>query len=89
MNEQIHFAMQKGKRDSDRLVEECYIGLAGLLHGTYVQIDGNGYLIKVLAHEGKVMFDIKNLPGFDHVEFVITKTGWGKQLNEPTDGGGS
>lgn len=77
---QVHFQMESGKRQSDRLVGECFVSLSGLLHGTYVQIDGKQYKIKVLTHKGKLMFDIMDLPGFDHVEFCIEKTGWGRNV---------
>lgn len=75
---QIHFQMESGKNQSDRLVHECLIGLAGLLHNQYVQVDGKQYKIEVIKQVGSVMFDIKDLPGFDHIEFNIEKTGWGR-----------
>lgn len=74
----LHFHTESGRNQSNRLMQECFVGLSGLLHGTYMQIDGKQYKIKVLTHEGKLMFDIMDLPGFDHVEFVIEKTGWGR-----------
>lgn len=86
MNEQADFALRKGKRDSDRLVDDCLVGLAALLQGTFVQVDGKEYPIKVIGQERRLMFDIEGLPGFDHVEFTIEKTGWGMQLNRPGDG---
>lgn len=83
MSEQAYFALEKGKRDSDRLVEDCLAGLALLLNDTFVQVNGRMYPIKVIGREGRIMLDIKNLPGFDHIEFTIEKTGWGTVLNEP------
>lgn len=75
---QLHFLTSSGERQSDRLVADCLVGLASFLHGHYVQVDGKRYKMKVLTHDEKVMFDIEGLPGFDHIEFVITKTGWGR-----------
>lgn len=85
---QAHFAMEKGKRDSDRIVEDCFAGLISLLHDQWVQVDGKLYQIKVVSkpNSEKIMFDIRNLPGFDHIEFVTKKTGWGRALNQPGDG---
>lgn len=74
----LHFQADSGERQSDRLVADCLVGISGLLHGHYVQVDGKQYKIKVLTHEEKVMFDIQGLPGFDHIEFVVEKTGWGR-----------
>lgn len=76
----LHFLTVNGQRSSERLVEDCFVGLTALLHEKYVQIDGKQYLIKVVSHEGSLMFDIKNLPGFDHLEFVIKNTGWGRNV---------
>lgn len=75
---QLHFLTSTGERQAERLIEDCYVGLTNLLHEKYVQIDGKQYKMRVLTHEGKVMFDIENMPGFDHVEFCIKNTGWGR-----------
>jgi hypothetical protein len=81
MNEdeaRIHFQMESGQRQSDRLVQDCLDGLTMLLHKQYVQVNGKGYPVKVVAADGRIMFDIRGLPGFDHIEFIIEKTGWGR-----------
>jgi hypothetical protein len=84
---QAHFAMEKGKRDSDRLVQDCLDGLARLLHEQLVGVDDKLYRMKVIGKNGgKIMLDINGLPGFDHIEFTVEKTGWGRDLTEPTDG---
>jgi hypothetical protein len=75
---QAMFGIRKGQRESDRLVQDCLDGLTLLLHDKYVQINGKGYPVKVIAGEGRIMFDIRNLPSFDHVEFTLEKTGWGR-----------
>lgn len=83
MNEndaQIHFQMESGKRQSDRMVEDCFAGIALLLTGRHVQVDGKAYPIKLLKTDDKLMFDIVGLPGFDHVEFCVEKTGWGREV---------
>lgn len=79
-NLQVHFTVEKGRRDSDRIVQDCLDGLVPLLHHKFVQVDGKLYQMVVVAQEGKIMFDIRDLPGFDHVEFVIKKTGWGLKI---------
>lgn len=74
-----HFEMSSGQRQSDLLVQDCLDGLTALLHGQYLQVQGKLYRVKILStQENKILFDIKDLPGFDHIEFCITKTGWGR-----------
>lgn len=79
---EIHFQTESGRRQSDRLVEDCFVGLISLLHDQFVQIDGKQYQMKVISKpdDDKIMFDIRDLPGFDHIEFVIKKTGWGRGI---------
>lgn len=79
---QVHFQMESGKRQSDRMVEDCFVGLVSLLHDQYVQVDGKPYQMKVVSKpdSDKILFDIRDLPGFDHIEFVIKKTGWGRGI---------
>lgn len=85
---QAHFAMQKFRRDSDRMVEDCFVGLIALLHKAWVQIDGKQYQVEVISKPDsqKIMFDVRDLPGFDHIEFCIEKTGWGRMMNHSNDG---
>lgn len=76
---EVHFTLEKGKRDSDRMVQDCLDGLTLLLHDQYVQVQGKGYRVAIVASKnGRIMFDIRDLPGFDHIEFCIEKTGWGR-----------
>lgn len=74
----LHFHTASGEQQSNRLVADCLVGLIALLHDKYVQVDGKQYKMKVLSHDEKVIFDIQKLPGFEHIEFVIKKTGWGR-----------
>jgi len=75
----VHFQLSTGKRQSDLLIQDCFDGLTALLQGQYVQVKGKSYRIKILSMKNeKILFDIEYLPGFDHVEFCITKTGWGR-----------
>lgn len=75
-------AIEKGRRDSERLMQDCFDGLSLLLHDQHVQVNGKGYPIKVINHNGKLMFDIRDLLGFDHVEFTVEQTGWGRLVNQ-------
>lgn len=87
MNEfetQSHFAMEKGKRDSDRLVEECFSSVASLLTGHDVTIAGRkGRLVVLGGKTGEyLMVDIRFETGSpDHIEFTVRKTGWGGALS--------
>lgn len=84
---QTHFAAEKGKRDTDRLVTECLTALAALLDGKTVTIGGKECSVVTLkSHlKGKpyLMFDIRgDISGYDHIEFTAKKTGWGGMLNQ-------
>lgn len=82
---QAHFATQKGKRDSDRLAEECFSKIASLLTGHDVTIAGReGRLVVLGGKTGEhLMFDVRFETGSpDHIEFTVRKTGWGGALNE-------
>lgn len=82
---QAHFAMEKGKRDSDRMAEECFSKIASLLTGQNVTIAGRkGRLVGIGGKTGEyLMFDIRFETGSpDHIEFTIRKTGWGGALNQ-------
>lgn len=79
---QAHFLIESGNRKSERLVEDCFTGLCRLLHKQWVQVDGKMHQIKVIGSGTRITFDIMDLPGFDHVEFTVTKTGWGHAVNQ-------
>lgn len=40
-----------------------------------IDLDSDGYC--------RLLFDIKDIEGFDHIEFSIRKTGWGRALEQP------
>lgn len=77
---QIHFQMESGKNQSDRMVQDCLDGLAAHLDSSYVTVGDNIGVMKIVNKEGRIMLDIKGLPGFDHIEFTIEKTGWGRDV---------
>jgi len=88
MNEEearIHFELESGKNQSDRMVYAVLGALAKHLDN-HIIVDGNMYDIRVLGApterngEISLMFDVKDLPGFDHIEFTIKKTGWGRNV---------
>lgn len=85
---QSHFAMGKGRLDSDRLVEECFSRISSLLTGRDVTIAGRkGRLAVFGGKNGEyLMFDIRFETGSpDHIEFTVRKTGWGGALNDSND----
>lgn len=86
-----NFAIQKGKRDSDRLVEECLKAIARKLNGQRIRVNGRECVIKQLGdikerneHGLSLMFDVKKPGnGLAHIEFSVRKTGWEMNLMEP------
>lgn len=82
-NERAQFALAHGKRTTDRLVPELLETIVTLLEGKSV---GNGFIkrlgdVRERDGEWSVLFDVKNPDEtFDHIEFKITKTGWGRAL---------
>lgn len=82
---QSHFALEKGRRDSDRMVEECFSKIGQLLTGQNVEVAGRkGRLVVFGGKIGEhLMFDIRFETGSpDHIEFTIRKTGWGGAIND-------
>lgn len=85
---QANFALAKGKRDSDRLVEECLKAIQRLLEDKKVIINGRECHIRHFSgpkqkDDGTWFygFDIKK-PGenLSHIEFSVTKIGWEMDL---------
>lgn len=80
---EISFVMKHGRNTSDRLVPELLKAIGEKLSEGIIL---NGQLLKVeplcepTERDGQysLLFDVKEIAGFDHIEFKITKTGWGR-----------
>lgn len=86
MNEQVHFAIEHGKRTTDRMVQGLLEAISRKL-SEGIEYDGRKLQIKQLGSimktncEVRLLFDVQNHDDtFDHIEFKVTKTGWGRSL---------
>ena len=77
---QSHFAITKGRVESDRVTRECLKALQKLMDGKHVRVCGKKAKIRIVGDvkDNKFMLDIVGLNDFDHIEFTVTKTGWGR-----------
>jgi hypothetical protein len=93
MNEFVH---KHGENVTERMVPTLMEALAGLINKSEINHNGRSCKLKVLGSvkqdeddEWSLMFDVLDPDDtFDHVEFNITKTGWGRsftQTEEPTN----
>lgn len=85
MTNETEFLMKHGENASDRLVRDLLFAIAETLekHGVIyadgfykIKRVGTGVFKRDGAHH--LLIDVKNAGGFDHIEFCVTKTGWGK-----------
>lgn len=87
MNERIVFARKQGENITNRIAQDCLVGIQELLRTKCVKI--NGKLCKVKLHgtprkrdgQWQIMLDVINpCNEIDHIEFIIRNTGWGMDL---------
>lgn len=89
--DQAKFAIKHGDRTTDRMVEDLLEAIADLLNASQITCGGKRLSLKTLGNVGKdsegttrLLFDVKNPDEtFDHIEFKIIKTGWGRALSTP------
>lgn len=88
------FALRKGRNVSNRLVEEILLAVSEqLIHGRTIRLGDRNVIVTVVAGTGvgkrgedetaSLLFDVR-IPGhgFDHIEFKVSKTGWGMSQQE-------
>lgn len=75
--EATNFHLPKGKRDSDRLEADIVKLLVDKLEGQTIVFEGKECQLKRF---GNIGVDVLGIEGFDHVEFCIKKTGWGRNI---------
>lgn len=86
--EAADFILKHGSRTTDRMVPDLLSAVRSKFDGAEINYNGKSCQIKCLGEpyqggdgEWKMLFDVKNPDEtFDHVEFLITKTGWGRSL---------
>lgn len=83
---QTNFAFEKGKRDTDRLVSKILLAFLRKLEGQHIEVNGKQCTIRRVGRgdiNDKLMVDILNpTDEYDHIEFTIEKTGWGRSLTK-------
>lgn len=84
---QADFAMKHGQNTTDRIAPDLLEKIAELLNGKTIEYNGRTCLIKKVGGlyerdgEWRFMFDVKYpCDQYDHVEFTVTKTGFGGSL---------
>ncbi len=70
---EVNLIFNKAKNEIARIRENLFVTIGGILT--------SNPNIKILSIDNeKILFDVFNIDGFDHVEFKITQTGWGKKI---------
>lgn len=72
---QTELAIQKGIRESDRIAQDLIAVIQDILVSSSYEYNGKPIEFKAFGDKG---IDIKGVDGFDHIEFTITKTGFGR-----------
>ena len=81
--EQIHFMIEKGRRDSARIAEKILAVLKNEIVDRTIKVDGEDVHLKLFidirkddqTEKPEFAFDAKGT--FGHIEFFIKQTGWG------------
>lgn len=71
------FALKNGQNTSDRLETDLIAAIVETLVTHGITFNGKKCEIKPF---GTLGFDIKGVDGFDHIEFKLVKTGWGREF---------
>jgi len=82
----IDLHIDHAKRTSDRISHEILLAISEFLRGKELPINGNAVTLKPLGETGvgvrndelSLLFDVLGVDGFDHIEFKVVKTGWGR-----------
>lgn len=94
---QVMFAQQSAINESSRLCLDWLDAIASHLDGKTLTVNGRsctmhkvGNAVVAESGESQIMLDVRQpSDNLDHIEFTLTKTGWGMCLNEmrtrPTD----
>lgn len=85
--EQVYFALKHARNTTYRMVPDLLETIVKTLHGQEIDYNGKKCVLSRLGDvrerdgEYRVSFDVLNPDDtFDHIEFTITKTGWGRSL---------
>ncbi len=76
---QMH--IEKAQREAARVSKELFRRLADYLDGKEISRD---IKVSVLCvRENNILFDLRGVDGFDHIEFKIEQTGFGRWIADP------
>lgn len=84
----IEILVSHAQRTSDRVTNEILLAISECIRGKELHLNGQTLTLKPLGETGvgvrngelSLLFDVKHVEGFDHIEFKIVKTGWGKSV---------
>lgn len=88
-NLEIRMAENHGRNTTNRTAEELLTVIGEMINKQTVEYNGKLVKLKTLTEKPSVgkngevalMFDALNPDNtFDHIEFTITKTGWGRSM---------
>jgi hypothetical protein len=89
-SEELAFSLEHGKNTTNRMVESLLIAIAQVINTSHITYEGKSCRLKCLGAgvsksdetgEWRLLFDVLDPNDmFDHVEFKITKTGWGRSM---------
>jgi hypothetical protein len=69
------FLVKHGINTSDRISKDLINVIQEILVSSSYEYKGKPLEFKAFGNSG---IDVKGVDGFDHIEFTITKTGWGR-----------
>jgi len=73
--------IEKAQREAARVSKELFRRLADYLDGKEISRD---IKVSVLCvRENNILFDLRGVDGFDHIEFKIEQTGFGRWIADP------
>lgn len=86
----VGFLIKHGGNTTDRIVPDLLRSIANLINKSEIEYNGRKCKLRQLgeprSRDGgwRFTFDVLNPDDtFDHVEFTITKTGWGRMIAPP------
>lgn len=84
--DQVGFAIKHGINTTNRMVPDLLNAVKESLEKHGIEYNGHKIIkqlgeVKERDGEWSLLFDVKNPDStFDHIEFKVTKTGWGRSL---------
>lgn len=85
---ETHFQIESGNNISDRIAPILLRNMFFIMKDMKVPFQGKMCTLKLVGEpyknetsgEWELMFDVMGVEGFDHIEFILTQTGWGREI---------